>query len=1760
MIIPLLKQSLSEDEFQIVVRALRQNVILWRALEETDLFEKIKAQSKIGLSRWTPANLALTELGLADKFAMITNSNAHLEDEIKFKAATMLEKLLTPGFSLRPENELAASGLAALAIRERWMLLEQVEESFFEFIPENNQVWKTIICILIVIIPDQTELLTYLQKSEKESNQTLAIHAVMSQPISIDDQAKLIFSFLANQPALQRTQTIRKITQNYPILAKHLASKLLDHIEGTTFESKDTFQQLIHFVERTELLKITGRYEEVLPTLEQLNQTSARFQADLTAQLAQAAARGKDQKTALAAIEKISELENNIQDQNSAEITLAQINTGSLEQKNISKRLVNSQPEATFNLANILVNSKLAIKNGDVKNAQNYAHQVFDATLKLVSNVDSPSTQLAASITPDYLTTLMETLLSVNLSVEAVQIGQHIQQLFPNNPEIIRLLASAYEQIGDTRNAIEYVQIAHALSPEDKEIHKKLIYLLTTDDQWPEARKEAEKIIQNSENPTSEDYAILANCYLKTDQISDAVSVCEKGLTQNPDYWQLHQLLGKIYQQEQDYSAAQNHYSNAIIIEPQAVQPWLELAEVHKLINEHQKAIEKLLSASDVIPNNPEIHLHLGNLYLESKDSIKALASLNQAARFVTKDTSSEVKRQIDFQLGNTFFQSGYIEEGIAVLEKSFKDYPNDPELAFLYAQALIKANKFEEAFTPLTITIQSDQPSSEALLEYARLLLELSKSPELALEYINQVLENDPHNQLAIILLARATAATDDHHEAIKLYQEAFQTELSRQPEFFTMLSTGIADSAFKTDQADVAITFLQEALRQMPDNLLLKQKLCQAYTQANLKPDALNLLLEIKDKNNQSLENQIWIADQAIALKELDLAIQTLDQASQTDPQNAEIIVRLGYVQLENNQEDLARATFGNLFSAENVDITDMKMAAHALLGLGDISSSIPYLEKALELCDYQSSDLLNELTKLHLKSGHYVAALDTIQKHLQIEEKSPELWLLKSEILNKVGRPKAAIESISHAVELAPNSAELHSTAAAMLRENQGLKASLDHIQKALQFDPVNHQLKLQAAEIFHACLRDELAVEIIKGMEDKNENLSWNLIKAEILAETCEIENLVAAKKSIEYAIEDDSANPKALAIQAKILALLGKEKQANQIFENALLNYSSVINDCLDKQTKSSIQLSIGEAALSLNFWDIAIFMGREAEKSTPREPRPHLFLTKTYTLRAEFQLACTATRTFTHAPGQVALNTHAQKSFEESLNSVLDLTPDPKNTSLIKKWEQRGKYALSNQTPEANPILFDSDDFASLIAAWRRSGEKIKTYNVKEEWLDDSAVKFQLSLTYAKSQIHNAENIASEIIQVKSPSPIYLANHALMANRTGNLDQAYQSILQALNIWPDEPRWHALAAELENKRGNFSKGIDHLEQACALEKDNPNHHYCLGQAYLSDNLPGNAIRALQNATSLNPIDPNYWIALAKALSEVSEYDQAMISVEKAIKLSPNNVTPFLMAAEIAYANQETKQGDHFIQEALKMNPTSPEDINSITRILVNRNKSKEALQVLDNLINHAISPVPLLLQKADLLGQVKGVQEKIKLLVQLALENPKNPEVLSQLSTAYIENKQPTEAIRAAQFALKNGQSVLSQQEKSKLNYQLGVLYQQSGQLDQSLNHLSEAVKLIPKFLEAYLGLAETLRQRREYDRAFKYLEKAIEIAPKDPRAFLAAGLLLKDGKDYQGSESMLRKASALAPKDIFIQRQLAAVIALAIIHQTENA
>jgi len=120
------------------------------------------------------------------------------------------------------------------------------------------------------------------------------------------------------------------------------------------------------------------------------------------------------------------------------------------------------------------------------------------------------------------------------------------------------------------------------------------------------------------------------------------------------------------------------------------------------------------------------------------------------------------------------------------------------------------------------------------------------------------------------------------------------------------------------------------------------------------------------------------------------------------------------------------------------------------------------------------------------------------------------------------------------------------------------------------------------------------------------------------------------------------------------------------------------------------------------------------------------------------------------------------------------------------------------------------------------------------------------------------------------------------------------------------------------------------------------------------------------------------------------------------------------------------------------------------------------------------------------------------------------------------------------------------------------LHHLLGILLRQSGQLDQSIHQLSEATRIASNKLEPYLELGQTQEERRQHRQALETYKKAIRIHPSDPRPYYQASLLLKASRDYQAAESMLRRAAEKAPDDVTIHRQLAALVALNLVHNRQ--
>jgi tetratricopeptide (TPR) repeat protein len=174
-------------------------------------------------------------------------------------------------------------------------------------------------------------------------------------------------------------------------------------------------------------------------------------------------------------------------------------------------------------------------------------------------------------------------------------------------------------------------------------------------------------------------------------------------------------------------------------------------------------------------------------------------------------------------------------------------------------------------------------------------------------------------------------------------------------------------------------------------------------------------------------------------------------------------------------------------------------------------------------------------------------------------------------------------------------------------------------------------------------------------------------------------------------------------------------------------------------------------------------------------------------------------------------------------------------------------------------------------------------------------------------------------------------------------------------------------------------------------------------------------------------------------------------------------------------------------------------------------------------------------------------------------LIALSNTYPEDFNILYALSKSYLEVSEPENAVSVAQKALTVCGDNASHNEQANLHLLIGQILRQFGRLEQSIAHLTEAIQLAPDRLEPYLELGLARKETREYQQALQIFEQATIIAPDDPRALFQAGLALKESKDYKSSETMLRRAVSLAPNDLAIRRQLAAVVALNLVHNPRS-
>jgi tetratricopeptide (TPR) repeat protein len=628
-------------------------------------------------------------------------------------------------------------------------------------------------------------------------------------------------------------------------------------------------------------------------------------------------------------------------------------------------------------------------------------------------------------------------------------------------------------------------------------------------------------------------------------------------------------------------------------------------------------------------------------------------------------------------------------------------------------------------------------------------------------------------------------------------------------------------------------------------------------------------------------------------------------------------------------------------------------------------------------------------------------------------------------------------------------------------------------------------------------------------------------------------------------------------------------------------------------------------LALNQAALDAAQWEDALALAQRLIESSPEEPLPRLRLAQTLVARAEVQCLCRALEVQFHSPGEFALLDEARQAFEGAMQALLDNTnldraeqdPDSLDWSsdevrhILALWHARGAAVFQPQ-PATAKALWEAlklapvkpVSLAALIMALHRSGDDAGAeVAAQPDWHPEPIggsvfghplVLVQLALVLTETNPEQALEVAADggeraSMSVSGGWPVPAMLHYLLAGlafRNGAFGRALQAVEAALSDWPQEPRWHFLAAQIclaqdpEAGLPDPLKAQEHLERAVALEPDHAPHYLALGQVRGQAGQTRQAVVALERASILNPKSGQTWLALAQAQQALGDLDQAAVSAEQAIAQIDDPIPALLLSGKIALQIGQAQMALERAQAILKKQPDHAGALYLLAQALESLERPDEALVAMDRALPHFENPFSMQLERVHMLRRAKGLGAALTGLQELATRFDMRPEILALLSDWLEEAGDRQSAVQAAQMALQHDHGELPASKRAAAHYRIGMNARQTGHLDQAIHHLNQAIEFNASLLDAYLELGQAHQERREYQAALKVYQSAIAVAPGDFHPYFQAGLVLKDNKEYLAAEKMLRRASQLAPNDVGVHRLLGAVMALNLVHNRHMA
>ncbi len=562
----------------------------------------------------------------------------------------------------------------------------------------------------------------------------------------------------------------------------------------------------------------------------------------------------------------------------------------------------------------------------------------------------------------------------------------------------------------------------------------------------------------------------LAELYVKTGRIRDAVLEAQDIIKRDPNNLEAHKLLGRIYLRslgdmpgngsgsENVLKLAIEQYEQIVKIEPNNVDDHLLLGRLYRLDNDSQKAESELKTAVQLDPDSEEAVTTLALLYSDEGDTSHALQVLS-----AVPDTGRSAK--LYAALGATYEQRKDYKSAIDAYKHAIQLDRDNLDAIRGLAENLLNDGQIDAALDQYKVIADANPEDAQTYLrmseiyrrqgKYDQALDDLKKAEAMVPDALEV-----PYN-IAVVYEAQAR-----YDEAIKILQDLLKkTEKAdgsysqgdrnnrgifierlgmvyRDQEnypaaietFRKMLTVGGDDNA-KTGYQDIIDTYREakqwpqataaakEAVQKMPDDHDLRMVLDAQLADTGDPEKPLADVRSLLKGKPEDREVYVRLAIMYTRLKRYSDAEEALNKAEtlSTKAEDKEYVHFLRGDTYEHEKKyDEAEAEFKKVLAANPQSAVTLNYLGYMNADRGvQLEESLNYIKLAVSL-DPTNGAYLDSLGWVYFKLGKYDLAEENLNKASLRMGSDPTVQDHLGDLFQKTGRLRLAAAHWERAVE--------------------------------------------------------------------------------------------------------------------------------------------------------------------------------------------------------------------------------------------------------------------------------------------------------------------------------------------------------------------------------------------------------------------------------------------------------------------------------------------------------------------------------------------------------------------------------------------------------------------------------------------------------------------------------------------------------------------------------------------------------------------